>query len=454
MARMEPPSLFAWLRNLGQAGEDPMRLVLLLATVALALWLLALALRAGRRRRLVDNTPTCKTTGVFIGLVEVKGTAESQAPLTSYLAERPCVLYRWCVEEHWHKTVTESYTDSKGNRQTRTVSKEGWTTVDQGQSMSAFYVKDDCGVLRVQPSHAQIECEQVFDQIAGKEDPLYYGKGPEGGIAHSTGRRRFTEYALPLHHPVYVMGQSRERSDAVAAEIAHQEDAPLFLISTRTERQISRGLNLQYWALGVLAMAAAAVGPLAAGAPKTQWMPLSLQALAVGLAAWVAGWVWMVYNSMVHLRQRLNQAWSNVDVQIKRRADLIPNLVKVVEGYRRHEADAQTQIALLRSQAQATRPGVDGPDPQACAPALLTIAERYPELSANQTFLNLQKSLTDTENRIALARGYFNQIAAHYNTRLAIVPDGWVTRLAGMRAQPLLAAEGFERQNAPIHLAS
>ena len=74
---------------------------------------LAGAFRSGRLRRLVENLPTSKTTGVFIGLVELKGTAESARPLVSYLAGQPCVHYQWSVEEHWSRTVTETYTDSQ-----------------------------------------------------------------------------------------------------------------------------------------------------------------------------------------------------------------------------------------------------------------------------------------------------------------------------------------------------
>src|SRR2546425_11456323 len=79
----------------------------------LALICLISALRSGKRRRLIDNLPTCKTTGVFIGLVELKGTAETREPLTSYLAEQPCVFYQWIVEEHWSRTVTETDSDGK-----------------------------------------------------------------------------------------------------------------------------------------------------------------------------------------------------------------------------------------------------------------------------------------------------------------------------------------------------
>src|SRR5438874_24473 len=113
------------------------------AGAVLALVCLIAALRSGKRRRLIDNLPTCKTTGVFIGLVELKGSAETQEPLTSYLAEEACVLYQWTVEEHWSRTVTETYTDSDGKTQTRTRNESGWTTVGKGREISPFYLQDD-----------------------------------------------------------------------------------------------------------------------------------------------------------------------------------------------------------------------------------------------------------------------------------------------------------------------
>ncbi|HEX9046279.1 MAG TPA: LemA family protein, partial [Verrucomicrobiae bacterium] len=162
-------------------------------------------------------------------------------------------------------------------------------------------------------------------------------------------------------------------------------------------------------------------------------------------------WVWMVFNSFVDLRQRVRQAWSLVDIQLKRRFDLIPNLVDCVKGYRDHEAQLQEELARLRTQLTATPPGVAGPDHGAVGQTIVAIAERYPELKANDAFLSLQKTLSDTEQRIALARSYFNEIATHFNTRLEIVPEGWVARLGAMKPQPLMAANDFER--APVTVA-
>ncbi|MBM3156226.1 MAG: LemA family protein, partial [Chloroflexi bacterium] len=99
------------------------------------------------------------------------------------------------------------------------------------------------------------------------------------------------------------------------------------------------------------------------------WQPFVI-ASAGFLAVLAAGWVWTVYNSLINLRNRMKQGWSQVDVQLKRRHDLIPNLVKAVEGYRDYESETQRVVTELRGQAEATPPGVSGPDFKGMAPLL------------------------------------------------------------------------------------
>jgi hypothetical protein len=421
----------------------------------LAVVCVGFAWRAQRRWRLVQDLPTSKTTGVFIGLVELKGTAEAQQPLTSYLAEQPCVFYQWSIEEHWSRTVTETYTDDKGRPQTRTRTESGWTTVGQGGEQIPFYLQDDCGCVLVRPDDAQIEPLAVFDETCGPGDPLYYGKGPAGAVAHSDLRRRFTEKAIPLHSPLYVVGQARERQDIVAPEIAADPQAKMFLISTRTEKAVAAGLHGQFWGLGLLGLVLT-VGGAMLGDNSMQREPSPALYVGVGaayLALWFAGWLVTAYNCLVELRQRVRQGWANVDVQLHRRADLIPNLVRIVEGYRQHEQSTQTAVAALRTQLAATPPGQPGPDPAGCATMLMGLVERYPELAANTAFLDLQRQLVDTEQRIALARGYFNDIATFYNTRLQIIPDRFIAALGGMQPQALLQATDFERAPVTVEFA-
>jgi hypothetical protein len=120
----------------------------------------------------------------------------------------------------------------------------------------------------------------------------------------------------------------------------------------------------------------------------------------------------------------------------------------VVQGFKNYEETVQTEVAELRSQLEATAPGVSGPDYAGVKNCIIGLVERYPELKASELFLKLQQNLIDTEQRIALARGYFNEIATHYNTRLERVPDRFVAAIAKMQPQSLMAANDFER--APV----
>ena len=413
-----------------------------------------LTLRAGRRLRLLMDTPTSKAKGVFVGQVELSGRAVTPAPVRSFLAGCECVWFRYSVEEQWERWETESYTDNKGRRQTRRVRKSGWTRVDEGGAQPAFAVEDETGSVQVRPEGAEIDAEHVFDEMVGRGDALYYAKGPAGGISDSTGRRRFSEEALRLGATLFVAGRARERDDVVAPEIAAAPEQNLFLISCCGEAKVQRGYRLQFWGWGLVLLLPLPVAWLVqANLPEALPKAWPAAALAGALALlWLAGWCWMAFNSLVHLRNRVAQAGSLIDVQLKRRADLIPRLVAVVGGLRDHERTVQTELAALRAQSQATPAGEPGPDFAAAAGSLRVVAERYPELKSDGAFLALQRELADTETRIALARDYRNVIATHLNTRLEIVPDRCVAALAGAKPQTLWQAEGFERTAVAVKL--
>jgi hypothetical protein len=410
-----------------------------------------------KRKRLIDDCPTSKTHGVFIGLVEIKGTAESEEPLTSYIAEASCVQYEWQVDEHWSRTVHETYTDAKGHTHTRTRIESGWKKIAGGSKSIPFYLKDDTGVIRILPEGADIESKPVFEQTCSPNRDLYFSKAPQKEIPNTTHKRRFRETALPLHSQLYVMGQSREREDMVAAEIAYDKHAPVFLISTRTEKQLSKSYLRWccFWlVLGLLfAIGGAVIWDQFKMPEVMSWQPY---AISIGVFSIVLslGWIWMVYNSLISLRNRVNQGWSQVDIQLKRRHDLIPNLVKSVEGFRDYESQLQRLMAELRSQIIATPSGVSGPDLKGISPQLKVVIEKYPELKASEVFLKLQRSLSDSEQRIALARDYFNDIVTFYNTRLAIIPDRFVASIARLQPRKLLSIANFERVPIKVKLAA
>ena len=416
------------------------------------------SLRLRKRHRLFHDLPTSKVRGVFIGLVEVKGFAESEEPFTSYLAEAACVHYTWQVEERWSRTVTETYTDSKGHRRTRTRTESGWKTVAQGGESGPFFLKDETGALLIRPAGAKIEPVNFFSTTATRGHPLYYAKGPPDSVMHSDHVRRFVENGIPLHAPLYIVGPARERADVVAPEIASHDDADAFLISTRTEDKVRSGLagwSWFWWAIGLLITGI----PLLLVVFNTELsnpppIEITLIPPAGYLLVWTTCWIWMVYNSLVGLRERVRQGWSLIDVQLKRRHDLIPAMAASVSALGSHEREVQEALAALRSQATATPPGVRGPDFDGLAGQVRVVMEKYPQLTAQPAFAALHKELVETEQRIALARSYYNDIATQFATRLEVVPDRWVGRLGAMRPEPLLEAGGFERAAVPVKLAN
>jgi len=421
----------------------------------LAAGCLAAAYYHWHRKRIIDDLPTSKTQGVFIGLAELNGAAESESPFTSYLAGIKCVHYEWQVEEQWRRTVTSTHTDAKGHTSVTTRTETGWNRVDHGGESGPFYLKDDTGVVRIVPEGARIQGNDTFNETVGPSSPLYFGKCSAGEIANSTHQRRFRETALPLHAVLYVLGQARERQDAVAAEIARDKASPMFLISTRPEKQVSRAYGRWSWfflALGVLIALGGGAGwaVLTRADGALDWRPFAIMALGYLLLLLIV-WVWTTFNSLINLHHRVEQGWSQVEVQLKRRHDLIPNLVQAVQIYREYESETQTLLAELRLQIEATPPGVASPDFKGVATLLRATIERYPDLKASRSFLKLQESLVDSEQRIALARDYYNAVATFYNTRLSIVPDRFVAALARLRPRDLMAAADFER--APIKVS-
>lgn len=405
-------------------------------------------------KRITDDLPTSKTQGVFIGLTKLKGTAESEIPMSSYLAGVACVQYSWQIDEHWSKTVT--YTDSKGNRRTRKES--GWKTLGKGGYSPPFYLKDDTGVIRIMPESATVQGVVAFDKTFGPNDDIYFGKGPQKEITNTDHRRRFYETVIPHHTILYVTGQARERQDAVAAEIAYDKESPMFLISLRSEKQISSSYNRWFWFWAFLglfvAIGSAAVWNASRAFGLRPGGNSYIVAIAVYLVVLLISWIWTVYNSLINLRNSVQRAWSQIDIQLKRRYDLIPNLIKVVTGYRDYENQLQALIAKLRAQAVAIVSDGTNSELKGLAPSLRAAIEQYPDLKANEPFLRLQNSLVETEERIALARDYFNSCTTFYNTRLEIIPDRYVGNLAKLGPRSLLRTMDIERALVQVNLVT
>ena len=170
---------------------------------------------------------------------------------------------------------------------------------------------------------------------------------------------------------------------------------------------------------------------------------LIILAAIVGIAVWL-------FNTLVGLRNQVRNAWSQIDVQLKRRHDLIPNLVAAVKGYLQHEREVFERIAEARTRAiaasgAAQAGAAEGALSQAVS-GLLAVMERYPDLRANQNVLALQEELTTTENRIGFARQLYNDLVARYNTRQQVFPVNLVAAALGFQAAEFFQMDAAERE--------
>ena len=158
-----------------------------------------------------------------------------------------------------------------------------------------------------------------------------------------------------------------------------------------------------------------------------------------------------IYNGLVRLRNQVKNGWSQIDVQLKRRHNLIPNLVETVRGYAGHEKETLESVTRARSQAA----GATGVQNQAAAETgltgalsrLMVVIEQYPNLRANENFLSLQEELTATENRIGFARQHYNDSVMHYNTRMQSFPANLLAGTFHFTAEEFFEVEdGASRQ--------
>jgi LemA protein len=152
------------------------------------------------------------------------------------------------------------------------------------------------------------------------------------------------------------------------------------------------------------------------------------------------------YNRLVRLRNEADTGWSNIDVQLQRRTDLIPNLVETVRGYAAHERGVFEEVTKARTALQqASTPGAAGEANDMLTAALgrlFAVAEAYPDLKASENFLRLQDELTDTEDKISAARRYYNSTVMHYINGIQSLPWVLVARLLGFREKEYFSAEG------------
>lgn len=174
-----------------------------------------------------------------------------------------------------------------------------------------------------------------------------------------------------------------------------------------------------------------------------------LGVIVVGILFWVMG----IYNSLVRLRNAVKNAWSQIDVQLKRRHDLIPNLVETVKGYMEHERGTLEAVTKARNlAAQASGVGEQAQAESQLSQALsnfYVVVEQYPDLKANTNFLSLQEELTSTENKIGFARQAYNDQVMHYNNQTQMFPSNLVAGMFNFDEEEFFEIELPEERQAP-----
>lgn len=188
-------------------------------------------------------------------------------------------------------------------------------------------------------------------------------------------------------------------------------------------------------------------------------MELIILLVVIGAIVLLALVVIGIYNGLVQRRLRVDEAWSQIDVQLKRRHDLIPNLVNAVRDFMKFEQDTLTQVTQARADAVAA--GARGPAEQAQAENQLTgalrslfaVMEAYPDLKSNQNVLSLQEELATTENQISFSRQHYNATVRDYNTSISTVPSVFIAGMFGFSAREFFEAEPEAQQVPEVRLS-
>lgn len=177
--------------------------------------------------------------------------------------------------------------------------------------------------------------------------------------------------------------------------------------------------------------------------------------IVLGLVALVGVYFWSLYNALVSLKTNIEEGWSQIDVQLKRRADLIPNLVESVKAYAKHEKTVFAEVTKARSAmmgAKSMAGKAEASDMLSSALGkLIAVAEAYPQLKANENFVQLQKELSDTEDKVAYARQYYNNLIRDYNEKIRTFPNTLFNEALGFHEKEFFLASEGERRSVKVN---
>ncbi|MDQ8191470.1 LemA family protein [Roseibacillus persicicus] len=364
-------------------------------------------------KRFIENLPTTPAAGVTYGLTEAHGlidTLPATTELRTPLAHLPAVAYHYVIKE------------KRGSGK-----NAKWVVIRDEKERIPFLCRDRSGSIPVDPTGAQVDAWRVETRR-------------EGRLQH-------TEKCLHLGEPVHVMGYAQ--LDPKTGDRLHlaQSDEPKkwsgapFLLSGFQESHLLRRSGLAAATILNLTFAAVLFAGLMIFGVLGSFNPASyLAAALIGPLLMIGIAIAIHYNDLVFLRQRARRNWSNIDVALQKRNDLIKPLQEVAASTLEHEKTLQTKLAELRSE----RPNDAGDlspelrNSHQAARDIIALAEDYPDLGAGRTLGKLAKELVQCENEIAFTSEGYNDAVETYNTRIASFPDLILAKLTGFREMPLL----------------
>lgn len=386
---------------------------MLVMGVVLAIFISRYGFRKIREKRYIENIPTSFSTGLSYGPSEIKGTARKEKEtFKGPLSGRDCIYY--------HYVVREKRGSGKNAK---------WVTIVDREERARFLCEDAEGTTPVDLEGAEIHSQHHHSK--------------------SSGNRHYTEVNLRPGDEMYLLGPAIvDPSTGDRLMFALDDSTFPFIAANLTEgrlmtRKGRRGLGWLNVGLNGFVLAALGIfGGTASYAPTDYMMAAFIAPVFLALC-----FVILMYNDLQFVRHRVRRAWANIDVSLKKRADLIPNLELVVKQYLKHESGLQKAVANLRSQfdSQADwKP--DAADKLLAAETAVTqrvlaVQEAYPDLKGNQVVQKLFDQIITLENEVALMRQGYNDSVERHNTRIGRLPELLLARFFKYKEEQLLHAD-------------
>ena len=411
----DPPVQAGGTEEIPRVPLNPFTLIM---TIVVAFVLGLFGLRSGFRKiktkRYIENIPTSPTAGLAYGPGELTGTVEipqGQPPLSTPIEGSPAVYYHYVVKER------------RGSGK-----KAKWVTITNRKQSMDFLCRDAEGTITINPEDAEIYTKHSRSK--------------------SRGRRLYIETWLEVGDPLYALGTAAldtEQMDHLVLQ--KSKDFPL-LLANLPERQVllrkSRAAilttNLGFNGLILLVLAIfASIGSYAA----TDYLFAALVAPAFCVFMMVA----LMFNDLVFLRERVKRAWANIQVSLKKRADLVPTLLEVVQAYGLHEKEIQETLAQLRTDSSHTdrmdhaQAGEFMAREAAVVNHLLAVREGYPDLKANTLTEDLMRRIVGLENEVALMRNGYNDSVERHNTKIRHIPEVLLAKAFNFKPAEFFHAE-------------